>query len=168
MTEKVHNLLNEQIQKEIYSAYLYLEMSNFYKEKGLDGFASWFYIQMQEELSHAMLIRTYLQDNDCALTLLPIDAPDKKFIELDSPIKAAFEHEKYVTASINNIVSQANSEDDYRSLEFLNWFVTEQAEEESNFISLIKRFNLFGSDPRGLYMLDGELGARVFTPPAMA
>ena len=101
MNEKIVNLLNTQINKEFYSAYLYLDFANYYSEVGLDGFENWYRIQAQEERDHAMLLFDYLHNNDQKVTLLAIDQPDMKFSDNMGPLKAAFEHEKYVTSLIN-------------------------------------------------------------------
>lgn len=167
MTEKVFNLLNEQIMKELYSAYLYLDMANYYSDQGLEGFENWFYIQAQEERDHAMLIRTYLHNNDQKVVLLPIDAPQEEYGDHGAPLHKTLSHEKEVTASIYNIFEAAQEEKDYRTIEFLNWFIKEQGEEEKNANNLIQKYTLFGSDVKGLYLLDQELKARVYAPPSL-
>lgn len=167
MDHKIAELLNEQIQKELYSSYLYLDMAGYYSDEGLDGFANWFYIQAQEEMDHAMLFRTYLLNNDYRVKLLPIQAPDKEFTDFSVPLALSLEHEQYVTASINNIYDAALSAKDYRAIEFLNWFIKEQGEEEKNSTDLIKKFELFGGDAKGLYQLDQELSARVYSAPSL-
>jgi len=167
LTQKVSDLLNQQIQKELFSAYLYTEMSNYYNEEGLDGFANWFDIQAQEEMSHARLFRTYMQNNDMSIKLLPIEAPGKQFTSFDQPLNLSLEHEKYVTASISNIYGAALEDKDYRTIEFLNWFIKEQGEEEKNASDLIKKYELFGHDAKGLYQLDQELSTRVYSAPSL-
>ena len=167
MDNKVTLLLNEQIQKELYSSYLYLDMANYYSDEGLDGFANWFYIQAKEEMDHAMLFRTYLLNNGYRIKLLPIEAPDKEFGDFAVPLALSLEHEQYVTASINTIYEAALSVKDYRSIEFLNWFIKEQGEEEKNAGDLIKKFELFGRDAKGLYQLDQELSARAYSAPSL-
>jgi len=167
MDNKISLLLNEQIQKELYSSYLYLDMANYYSDEGLDGFANWFYIQAQEEMDHAMLFRTYLLNNDYRIKLLPIQAPDKEYADFSVPLALSLEHEQYVTASINNIYDAALSAKDYRTIEFLNWFIKEQGEEEKNAGDLIKKFELFGRDAKGLYQLDQELNGRVYSAPSL-
>ena len=164
---KVAELLNTQINKEFYSAYLYLDFANYYTEEGLDGFANWYNIQAQEERDHAMLILKYLQNNGCKVTLEAIDKPDKRYHSFADPLHAGYEHEKYVTSLIHNIYDAANQVKDFRTMQFLDWFVKEQGEEETNAENMIKKYELFGSDPRALYMLDGELGARVYTAPSL-
>lgn len=167
LNEKVSTLLNEQIMKELFSAYLYLDISNFYADEGLDGFANWFYVQMQEECDHAMLIRTYLLNNDEKVTLLPIDAPQENYTDFSVPLKRSLEHEQLVTSLIHGIYDAANEVKDFRTLEFLNWFVKEQGEEEKNASDLIRKYELFGKDSKGLYEFDQELLTRVYAPPSL-
>ncbi len=116
MDAKVHQLLNEQINKEFYSAYLYLDFSNYFKAKGLDGFANWYMIQAQEERDHAILFYTYLQNENQTVTLEAIPKPDKVFHEHMDVLKAGLEHEQYVTSLINNIYSAAYDVRDFRTM----------------------------------------------------
>ena len=167
MDKKVSELLNDQINKEFYSAYLYLDMANFYASKGLDGFANWYEIQAKEEQDHAMLFYQYLHNNNQKVTLEAIAKPDQTYSELMDPLKAALAHEEYVTSLINNIYGEAQKVNDFRTVQFLDWFVKEQGEEETNASDLIKKMELFGSDPKGLYMLDQELAARTYTAPSL-
>ena len=167
LNEKVHALLNQQINKEFYSAYLYLDFSNYFKAKGLDGFANWYMVQAQEERDHAMLFYTYLQNENMPVTLDAIAKPDKTFNSHMDVLKAGLEHEQYVTSLINDIYGAAYDVRDFRTMQFLDWFVKEQGEEENNADSLIKKFELYGSDPRSLYMLDSEMGARVYAAPSL-
>ena len=167
MEKNVAELINVQINKEFYSAYLYLDMSNFYSSKGLDGFANWYHVQAQEEQAHAMLFYQYLLNNDEKVVLEAVAKPDKEYNDLSDPLKAAFEHEQYVTSLINTIYGAAQDVHDFRTIQFLDWFVKEQGEEEKNASDLITKMDLFGSDCKGLYMLDAELKARVFNPPSL-
>ena len=167
MNGKVAYLLNDQINKEFYSAYLYLDMANFYTQKGLDGFANWYEIQAKEEQDHAMLMYQYLQNNGEKVTLEAIGKPDKTFKTLMDPLKAGLEHEKYVTSLINTIYAAAKEVNDYRTTQFLDWFVKEQGEEEKNSMDLITKMELFGDDSRSLYLLNSELAARVYSAPSL-
>lgn len=167
MDQKVAGLLNDQINKELYSAYLYLDMANFYAAKGLDGFANWYEIQAKEEQDHAMLFYKYLHNNSQTVTLGAIAKPDKEFKALADPLNAAYEHEQYVTSLINAIYAAAQEAHDYRTVQFLDWFVKEQGEEEKNSADLITKLELFGGDAKGLYMLNSELGARVYSTPSL-
>lgn len=167
MNATVHQLINQQINKEFYSAYLYLEFSNYFKAKGLDGFANWYMIQAQEERDHAMLFYQYLQNESLAVTLEAIDKPSKSFNCHMDVLQAGLEHEKYVTSLINNIYGAAYEARDYRAMQFLDWFVKEQGEEETNANDLITKMELFGGDARGLYLLNQELATRVYSAPSL-
>lgn len=166
-TEKVASLLNNQIQKEFYSAYLYLHFSNYYVEKGLNGFANWYKVQAQEERDHALLFVQYMQNNDLPVTYETIEKPDAILESNMDPLKAALKHEQYVTESIHAIYEAAYEAKDFRTMQFLDWFVKEQGEEETNAQELIKKMELFGTDSKGLYMLDQELGGRVYAAPSL-
>lgn len=165
--EKVSVLLNSQINKEFFSSYLYLDMANYYAHEGLNGFSNWFEIQAKEELDHALLMYRYLHNNGSIITFETIEKPSSVFKNFKSALLTAFEHEKYVTNLIHNIYDAAYSVKDFRTIQFLDWFVKEQGEEEKNTEELIKKFDLFGSDSKGLYMLDSEMAARVYTPPSL-
>ena len=167
MNEKVAALLNEQINKEFYSAYLYLDMSNYYDDLDLDGYANYYMVQAQEERDHALLFLKYMQINGLKVTLDAIAKPDKAFTTLLDPLEIAAEHERYVTALINDIYHEAHQAKDYRTMKFLDWFVDEQMEEEDNADTMISRYKLFGQDPKGLYLLDQEYAARVYTAPSL-
>lgn len=167
LNTKVSELLNQQINKELYSAYLYLDFSNYFSAKGLDGFANWYMIQAQEERDHAMLFYKYLQNNNEKVTLEAIAKPDKSLDSDMAVLKAGLEHEEYVTSLINDIYAAAYDVKDFRTMQFLDWFVKEQGEEETNANDLISKMELFGSDPKGLYMLNSELGARVYSAPSL-
>jgi len=167
MNEKVVALLNDQINKEFYSAYLYLDISNFYDELDLDGYANYYMVQAQEERDHALLIMKYMQNNSLKVTLEAIEKPDKTFESVLDPLVIAAEHERYVTALINNIYHEAHQDKDYRTMKFLDWFVDEQMEEEDSADTMVNRYKLFGQDPKGLYLLDQEYAARVYTVPSL-
>ena len=167
MDKKVHELLNNQINKEFYSAYLYLEFSNYFKAKGLDGFANWYMIQAQEERDHALLFYQYLQNNNMPVTLEAIDSPKREFADNMAVLQAGLSHEEYVTSLIHDIYAAAYVVKDFRAMQFLDWFVKEQGEEETNANDLISKMELFGSDPKSLYMLNQELAARVYSAPSL-
>lgn len=167
MNENVTKLLNEQINHEFYSAYLYLEISNYYASVYLDGFENWFRVQAQEEQAHAMLFYQYLQNNNQTVTLEAIKKPDIVMTNNMDPLKASLAHEQLVTALINNIYKEAFKDHDYRSMQFLDWFIKEQGEEEKNATDLIGKMELYGTDAKGLYMLNNELKTRVFVAPSL-
>ena len=167
LNAKVKELLNLQINKEFYSAYLYLDFSNYFEARGLDGFANWYKVQAQEERDHAMLFYQYLHNNNESVTL---DAIAKPEVVLDSDmtvLKAGLKHELYVTSLINDIYAAAYEVKDFRTMQFLDWFFKEQGEEETNANDLISKMELFGSDPKSLYMLNGELATRVYSAPSL-
>ena len=167
MNETIAKLLNEQINKEFYSAYLYLDISNYYDELDLDGYANYYMIQAQEERDHALLFMKYMQSNGLKVTLDAIAKPDKTFDSILAPLEVAAEHERYVTGLINDICHACHEGKDYRTLKFLDWFVNEQMEEEDNADKMVSRYKLFGSDPKGLYALDQEYAARVYAAPSL-
>jgi len=167
MNDKIAKLLNEQINKEFYSAYLYLDMSNYYNDLDLDGYANYYMVQAQEERDHALLFMQYMQSNDLKVTLEAIDRPDKKFNDVLDPMVVAAEHERYVTALINEIYREAHEDKDFRTMKFLDWFIDEQREEEESADKMVSRYKLFGSDPKGLYSLDQEFAGRVYTAPSL-
>lgn len=167
MDKKVAKLLEEQINKELYSAYLYLDFSNFCKHKGLDGFANWYEVQAKEEMDHAILFVKYLQNNNQAVALSAIAKPDVKPKTVMDVLKAGLKHEEYVTSLIHTIYAAAQAVNDFRTTQFLDWFVKEQGEEEVNANDMISKMELFGSDPRGLYLLDNELKSRVYSAPSL-
>lgn len=131
LDSSVGNILNQQINKEFYSAYLYLTFADFYEEQGLKGFANWYVIQSQEELAHARILRRYLLDNDWTPTMEAIAKPDLTFTKVVEPIKAAYEHEQFITASINECYAVAQKANDFRTMQLLDWYVKEQGEEEA-------------------------------------
>ena len=167
MNEKIAALLNDQINKEFYSAYLYLDMSNYYDSQDLDGYANYYMVQAQEERDHALLFMKYMQSNGLPVTLDAIAKPDKAFDSLLTPLEVAAEHERYVTDLINNIYHEAHKAKDYRTMKFLDWFVNEQMEEEESADAMVSRYQRFGQDPKGLYLLDQEYAARVYTAPTL-
>jgi len=166
LSEKMQDALNGQLNREMYSAYLYLAMSAYSTYIGLKGFANWFMVQYQEEMMHAMKIYDYINDQGGQVKLMAIEQP---LTEFESPLdmfEKTLEHEKFITKSINELVDLAIAEKDHATNIFLQWFVTEQIEEESNDKDIIARLKLIGKDGNGLLMLDKELAARVFTLPA--
>ncbi len=167
LDKKITELLNQQVNKEFYSAYLYLDFSNFCYEQGLDGFGNWYKVQAQEERDHAMLFIQYLQNNGEKVVLELIEKPAVVPENTKTVLSEGLKHEHYVTSLIHNIYDAAHSVKDFRTMQFLDWFVKEQGEEETNAENLVKKYELFGEDSRSLYLLDGELGARVYSAPSL-
>lgn len=166
LDKKIAELINRQINMEFYSAYLYLDFSNFFVEKGLNGFANWYKVQAQEERDHALLMIQYLQNNDMPVILESIEKPKTNLKENMDVLKTGLAHERQVTRLIHTIYDAAYSAKDFRTTQFLDWFVKEQGEEETSASDLVKKMELFGTDPKSLYLLDTEMAARVYAPPA--
>jgi ferritin len=166
LNETLEEALCEQINAEIYSAYLYYSMSAYCQSMDLVGMATWFKVQAQEELFHASKFFDYVHDRGGRVTLKEIKAPP---VVWDSPLGAfsgALEHEQEVTRRISNLVELAQKERDPTTYNFLQWFVGEQVEEEATASQIVGQLRLVGSSGSGLYLLDRELGARTFTMPA--
>jgi ferritin len=165
LNEKIENAFNDQMMFEMYSANIYLSMATYFDAKNLTGFASWMKVQYQEEMFHVMKFYGYINERGGRVIIGGTDTPKTDW---DSPL-AAFEnalaHERLVTGRINDLVDLAGQEKDHASLNFLQWFVAEQVEEESNVDGIVQQLAILAGDPSGLLMLDRELGQRIFTPP---
>lgn len=164
LSEKMIFTISQQIKKEYESAYLYLEIADFYEAQGLCGFANWFKVQAREEEDHAMIFYEYLHSNNACVQFYAIEPCVKKFSDLRAPLKAGLKHEEFITDSINKIYELAEKEKDLRTENFLNWFVVEQQEEEEKSQELLDKMDLFGANPAGLYQLDKEYENRSYTP----
>lgn len=168
VNQKIQDAFNEQINAEIYSSYLYLSMAAYFASINLEGFATWMRVQAQEELIHAMKFFDYLKERGGVVNLKAIDGPPTRW---DSPLAAfqeAYRHEQKVTSLINNLVDISIQERDHASNAFLQWFVTEQVEEEASADAVVQNLKLAGDHGGGLFMIDRELGTRVFTYPTTA
>lgn len=169
ISEKLQGLLNDQIRKELYSAYLYLSMEAYYTSLNLAGFANWFRVQAQEERDHALIIFNYINRVGSRVKLGQIDAPPWDFSSIEGVLDLTYEHEQVVTASIYNIVDVAKAERDHKTDLFLQWFVNEQVEEELNADNNVRKYKLTGGDSKGLMMMDAEMATRVYivAPPLL-
>lgn len=166
ISKEMQELLQKQINMELYSGYLYLDMANFYAEAGLDGFAHWYEVQAQEEFDHAMLFRGYCINNDVPVVFNALAKPHLTYKEYIDPLMGALEHEKEITASIVRMYDLAVEQKDYRTIQILDWFIAEQDEEETNAIGNIQKFEIFAKDGKGgLYALNKEMGAREHHAP---
>ncbi len=163
--KKMEKALNEQINAELYSSYLYLSMASWSESEGLDGFANWFKIQAQEELTHAMRFYAYVYERGGRVRMAAIEAPKTEWKSALAAFEDTLEHEQKVTGLINKLVKLARDASDYATENVLQWFVAEQVEEEDTADRLRQKVELVGGKGHGLYMLDRELAARVFTPP---
>lgn len=165
LNEKIQQAFNKQINAELYSSYLYLSMAAYFDSINLTGAAHWMRCQAQEELVHAMKFYTFVDERGGRVILEPIEGPPTVW---ESPLHAfedAYQHETKVTALINGLVDLALQERDHAANNFLQWFVAEQVEEEASTDTVVQKLKLAGSQGSGLFMIDRELGARVFTLP---
>lgn len=166
ISKNMEEALNGQVNAEMYSAYLYLSMESYFKSLNLNGFANWMRVQTQEEMVHAMKIYDFINERGGGVTLKAIDGPPTKWESPMAVFKAVYEHEQKVTGLINKLVDLAIEEKDHATNTFLQWFVNEQVEEESSADAIVQQMKMMGNAPGGTFMLDRELGQRVFTPPA--
>ncbi|HPA44778.1 MAG TPA: ferritin [bacterium] len=164
--KKMQNAINDQINAEMFSAYLYLSMSAYFENTSLRGFANWMRVQAQEEMVHAMKFFDYVIERGGRAVLKAIEAPADEWASPVAAFEAAYEHEQKVTARINKLVDIAVELRDHATNAFLQWFVTEQVEEEASASEIVDKLKLIGEARGGLFMMDRELAARVFTPPA--
>ncbi len=160
ITEKIQKALNEQINKEFYSAYLYLSMAAHFESENYQGFAKWMRIQSDEEYMHMLKFYDYLLQTGSKVELEAIAKPTDTWNSPKEIFEAAKEHEIFITNSINSIASLAQEKNDFATLNFLNWFVQEQIEEVATVTTIVEQFNLIGDNKGVLFMLDRELGNR--------
>lgn len=166
ISNKMQDALNAQINAEFWSAYLYLSMAMNFENKGFHGVANWFKIQFKEEQAHAEIFTNYLAQRGGRVILKAIDAVPNEWATPLEAFEATLEHERKVTAMINDLFALAESERDYATRDRLAWYVSEQVEEEDNAQALIDKFRLVGNDGMGLYMLDQELASRTYVAPS--
>jgi len=165
LAPKMEDALNEQLNREMYSAYLYMAMSSHCSNKGLKGFANWFMVQYHEEMFHAMKIYEYINLQGGKAVLKALQQPPSTFVSPLEMYTKTLEHEQFITRSINDLMELAMAQKDHASQIFLQWYVTEQVEEESNDNEIIAQLVIIRDDPNGLMMLDRELAGRVTTVP---
>jgi len=165
LTTKMEKALNEQINAEMYSAYLYLSMSAYFEDQNLPGFANWMRIQFQEEWAHAMKFFHYIIERGGRVELEAIEKPRKEWNDSVNVMEETLNHEKHVTSLINNLMSLAHDEKDYASISMLQWFVDEQVEEEATASALLEKLKMIEGKGAGMFMMDKELSARVFVDP---
>ncbi|MCK9223716.1 MAG: ferritin [Candidatus Muirbacterium halophilum] len=165
LSKKMEKAINDQINAELFSAYLYLSMSAYFAQKGLPGFASWMHVQYQEETFHAEKFFNHILERGGSIELQPIEKPVNTWKDTMHVFTETLKHEEYVTKRINDLVDLAIKEKDHASNSFLQWYVNEQVEEEDSVNDIINKLNLIGNQAGNLFMLDKEMGNRVFTPP---
>jgi len=163
--KKIEKAFNEQINAETHSAYLYWSMVAYFESLNLDGFATWMRVQVQEEMLHATKFFQHIADRQGRVVLTALAAPETQWKSPLAAFQAAYKHEGYITGRINKLMDLAQAESDHAAVAFLQWFVTEQVEEESNADGIVQKLKLIGDRPEALLLLDKELGARTFTPP---
>ena len=162
LSPTVEEKLNEQLERELQAAYEYLAASAYCSQNNYDGVATFYFVQYQEEQTHAMKIYKYILDRGGKIQLADVRKPTKKFSSLLDSFEFALAHERGNTAGINEVMKQARSENDYATETFMQWFISEQVEEEDSFESLIERARRIEGSSSSIFMLDKELGARVF------
>lgn len=167
LSNKIQDALNAQINAEMWSAYLYLSMAMYCEEQGRSGVANWYRVQFKEEQAHAEVLMNYVNQRGGRVILKAIDEVPTSWDSVLDTFKHTLEHEQKVTSLINNIYALAEQEHDYATRDRLNWFVSEQVEEEDNAAKLIDKFTLVSNDGMGVYMLDQELGARTYVAPSV-
>jgi len=163
--KKMEKALNDQINAELYSAYIYLAMSAYFEAENLLGCANWMRIQVQEETAHAMKIYDFVNERGGRVVLKAVEGPPKDWKSPLAAFEAAYEHEQYVTGRINKLVDLAIAEKDHASNAFLQWFVNEQVEEETSVDTIVQNLKMAEKAPGAMFMVDRELGQRTFTPP---
>ncbi len=161
ISQKIQKALNQQLNEEFYSSYFYLSMSAYFESKDLQGFAQWFRLQADEEYAHAMKIFDYVYQIGGEVKLMKIDGPKTNWDTFLEVFQDTFEHEQKVTKSINDLLELSYTEKDHATINFLQWFVSEQVEEEATAMQNVKKMEMIGEDKAGLFMLDKELGGRV-------
>lgn len=168
INKKIQEVFNQQIKHEFDSAYLYLSMAGYFHSLGLDGMAQWMRVQTQEEMVHAMKFFDHLKDRDGHIELLALDKPKTEWASPLNAFEEAYKHEQFITGKINDLVKIARDENDNAAGILLQWFVTEQVEEEQSTSKVAQELKLVGNEGQGVLMLDRELGTRVFTMPPPA
>lgn len=166
ITKAMQDAINLQIKYELESAYLYLSMAAYFHSTGLDGMAQWMRVQTQEEMVHAMKFFDHIKDRDGHIELLQLDKPKTEWSSPQNAFEEANKHEQLITSRINNLSKLAREENDNAAGILLQWFVTEQIEEEASTLKVAQELKLIGNSGQGILMLDRELGMRIFTMPA--
>jgi len=158
--ERIQDAINEQISREFFSAYLYLAMGMYFESKYLRGIAKWFFVQYKEELKHAEKFISYLNEKGGRVFLKAVPEPKKEWNGALDAFEEAYNHERFITESIEKIMKIAVEEDDFATQNLLNWFIDEQVEEEAQTYEIVQKIKLIGEQGQALYMLDKELGQR--------
>ncbi|KAA0259508.1 ferritin [Deferribacter autotrophicus] len=168
ISKRMAEALNKQLNNEMFSAYLYLSMSAYSEHIGLKGFANWFYVQYQEEMVHAMKFYKYILDQGEMVRLMQIEQPEQEFESPLDMFEKTLEHERFITKCINELVDIAIQEKDYATHTFLQWFITEQVEEEASASEILDQLKLVQNSGNGLFMIDKDLAQRTFNATDLA
>ena len=168
LKKKMLKALNDQVNAEMFSSYLYLSMEAYFQSTGLPGFAGWMQAQVQEEMMHGMKFYDFIHERGGKVTLEALAKPESAWASPLAAFEAVQKHEEHVTSLINNLVDLAISEKDHATNNFLQWFVSEQVEEEASVAAVVDKLRMIQDNPSGLFMMDAELGKRVFTAPSPA
>jgi len=166
LSQKIQDAFNKHLNAELYSSYLYLSMSAHFEAENLAGIASWFRVQAQEEMVHAMKFFSFINERSGRVTLTEVATPKTEWTSPLDAFQDAYQHECVISGLINDLADLAVGEKDHAANAFLQWFITEQVEEESTALSIVDKLKLVGDNGVALFMLDGELGQRTFVPPA--
>ena len=166
--QRVADAINQQINAELYSAYLYLSMAAYFEEENLSGFANWMRIQFEEEQFHGLKLFNYLNERGGRVTLEAIEKPKTEWESITAVFEETLEHERHVTSLINNLMDIALEESDHATASFLRWYIDEQVEEEAAAESILTQLKFIGGQGNAILMLDREFATRTFTPPANA
>lgn len=167
INEKLEKAFNDQINKELYSEYLYLSMQAYFERLNLKGFVNWMSVQVQEEHAHALGMFDYLNQRGGTVELEAIDKPETDWASSLAVFEQVLEHEEYVTSRINALMDVAEETKDRAAMSFLNWYLKEQVEEEDNVGNVLATLRLIGDDKKALLMLDKDLAARTFVQPVI-
>lgn len=167
ISKKLMSAINDQINYEFYSEYIYLAMSAYCEDLDLSGFANYYKVQAEEERSHAMKFFNYINTMNGRVMLEAIQKPENNYENVLSTFEVSYAHEQSVTKRIYNLTDIATEEKEHATISLLKWFIDEQVEEENNFSTLIKKLKRIGNDSAALFMLDAELAARVYVPPTV-
>lgn len=165
ISDKIRDILNAQINKEFYSAYLYLAMSAYFSEIGLYGFAHWTKVQSKEEIDHGMILFEYILNRKSQVKLQQLDVPT---IEMKGPVEVfeqIYQHERSITSSIDSVANMSEGECDLATRNFIDWYLKEQIEEETSVLRIISKLKAFGSEKSALYLIDRELSEREYSTP---
>jgi len=168
LSAKMQAAMNKQINAEFHSAYIYLSMAAYFEDKNLQGFANWMRIQTQEERDHALRFYDFIIERRGRVLLEPIEAVPTDWASPTAVFEAAFAHEQKISGMINDLMDLALKEKDHAGASFLKWFVDEQVEEEANADNIVQQLKMVGDAGAALFLMDREIGTRVYTPPAAA